>query len=105
MQLFKSANNDELIKAVNDNVANNDDLIMLYITGGGEEKFKRENDIIYLKPKHIFDITPDVETVKDILDKLFKKHFDKLSVTNYSNDCHAEPVKAYINSYLLLIFE
>lgn len=27
--------------------------------------------LIYLKPKHVFDITPDVETVKDILDKIF----------------------------------
>ena len=60
-----------LIKAVNDGTVQKDDLIMLNITGGGEEKFKRENDIIYLKPKHVFDITPDIETVKDVLDKLF----------------------------------
>ena len=44
---------------------------MLYITGGGEEKFKRENDIIYLKPKHVFEINPDIKTVKKVLDKLF----------------------------------
>ncbi len=60
-----------LIKAANDGTVQKDDLIMLNITGGGEEKFKRENDIIYLKPKHVFDITPDIETVKEVLDKMF----------------------------------
>lgn len=60
-----------LIKAVNDGTVNKDDLIMLNITGGGEEKFKRENEIVYLKPKHIFDINPDLETLKEVLDKLF----------------------------------
>jgi len=60
-----------LIKAVNDGTVNKDDLIMLNITGGGEEKFKRENSIIYLKPKHIFDINPDLETLKEVLNKLF----------------------------------
>ena len=60
-----------LIKAVNDSTVEKDALIMLNITGGGEEKFKRENDIVYLKPKHIFDINPDLETLKEVLDKLF----------------------------------
>jgi cysteate synthase len=44
---------------------------MLYINGGGEEKFKRENEIIYLKPKHVFDSTTDAETAKEVLDKMF----------------------------------
>ena len=48
-----------------------DDLIMLNIIGGGEEKFKRENDIINLNPKHVFDISPDIETVKEVLDRMF----------------------------------
>ena len=60
-----------LIKAVNDGTINKDDLIMLNITGGGEEKFKRENKIVYLKPSHIFDINPSVENLKEVLDKLF----------------------------------
>ena len=60
-----------LIKAVNDGTVNKDDLIMLNITGGGEDKFKRENDIVYLKPNHIFDINPKLETLKEVLDKLF----------------------------------
>ena len=44
---------------------------MLNITGGGEEKFKQENKILYLKPSHVFEITPSLEKVKDILNKLF----------------------------------
>ena len=60
-----------LIKAVNDGTINKNDLIMLNITGGGEEKFKRENKIVYLKPSHIFDINPSVENLKEVLDKLF----------------------------------
>lgn len=56
---------------MNDGTVQKDDLITLIITGSGEEKLKTENDIIYLKPKHIFDTTPYVETVKDDLDKLF----------------------------------
>jgi len=60
-----------LIKAVNKGTVKADDLIMLNITGGGEEKFKRENDILYLKPAHIFDINPDIKTLEKVLDQLF----------------------------------
>jgi len=60
-----------LIDAVNKGLVKKDDLIMLNITGGGEEKFKRENELIYLKPKHVFDITPDIEIVKEVLNSLF----------------------------------
>lgn len=60
-----------LIKAVQENKVEKDALIMLNITGGGEEKFKRENDIVYLQPSHVFDINPELETVKEVLDKLF----------------------------------
>ena len=45
---------------------------MLNITGGGEEKFKRENELIYLKPNHVFEINPKMEYVKEILNQLFK---------------------------------
>lgn len=60
-----------LIKAVEDETVEKDALIMLNITGGGEEKFKRENEILYLKPSHIFEINPDIETLKEVLDTLF----------------------------------
>ena len=60
-----------LIKAIDENKIEKDAVIMLNITGGGEEKFKRENQVVYLKPSHIFDINPDLETIKEILYNLF----------------------------------
>jgi cysteate synthase len=47
-----------------------DDIVMLNITGGGEQKFKSENELHYLKPSLIFDIDPDPITVKEKLDIL-----------------------------------
>ncbi len=46
-------------------------VIMLNITGGGEEKFKSSRDILYLKPRVIFDINPDLEEVKQQLAAIF----------------------------------
>lgn len=60
-----------LIKAVNEGIVKKDDLIMLNITGGGEERFKDENDLIYLKPSFVFDINPSLEEVKTVMDTLF----------------------------------
>ncbi|MFA8434818.1 MAG: cysteate synthase [Marinifilaceae bacterium] len=60
-----------LIEAVQNGSVEKDACIMLNITGGGEERFKREKEVQYLKPSHVFDINPDVETVKEVLDKLF----------------------------------
>lgn len=48
-----------------------DDIIMLNITGGGEERFKKEHELHYLKPSLIFDIDPDNEDVKNQLKDLF----------------------------------
>lgn len=48
-----------------------DDIIMLNITGGGEERFKNENELHYLKPSLIFDIDPKNEDVKIQLKNLF----------------------------------
>ncbi|MEA2105127.1 MAG: cysteate synthase [Bacteroidota bacterium] len=60
-----------LIKAVNEGLVQKDDLIMLNITGGGEERFIRENELTYLKPSHVFDHNPPLEEVKEVLYKLF----------------------------------
>ncbi|MRT94552.1 cysteate synthase [Ancylomarina sp. 16SWW S1-10-2] len=49
-----------------------DACIMLNITGGGEEKIRREKEVTFLKASHIFDINPDKGTVKEVLDKLFE---------------------------------
>ncbi len=60
-----------LIHAVQTNLVEKDALIMLNITGGGEERFKSENPLFYLKPEIVFDIDPDTETVKEKVEMLF----------------------------------
>ena len=60
-----------LIEAVKNGAVKKDDLIMLNITGGGEEKFKNENKLHFLKPEIIFDINPDEDEVKREVAKLF----------------------------------
>lgn len=59
-----------LIDAVKDKKVNKDNLIMLNITGGGEERFKSENELFYLKPILVFDINPDEGDVKAQLSQL-----------------------------------
>jgi cysteate synthase len=45
---------------------------MLNITGGGEERFKSEYELHYLKPSMVFDIDPDPAHVGAELEKLFR---------------------------------
>lgn len=60
-----------LIQAVNNGTVNNDALIMLNITGGGEELFKSQFTPYYLKPHAVINLNaPDeeiIETVKNIV--------------------------------------
>jgi len=60
-----------LVREVENGNVDKDALIMLNITGGGEERFKRENELYYLKPEFIFDINPDEKDVMEILGNLF----------------------------------
>ena len=46
---------------------------MLNITGGGEEKFKKEKELHYLKPSLVFDLNPDPA---EVLAKLEQLSFD-----------------------------
>ncbi len=56
-----------LMEAVKNKTVENDSLIMLNITGGGEERFKSDNELHYLKPLKLFDFNPDEEEVKEYL--------------------------------------
>ncbi len=56
-----------LIKALNEGMIDKDALVMLNITGGGEERFKREHSLFYLKPDLFFGIQPEMEEVKEKL--------------------------------------
>lgn len=60
-----------LIKAVKKNRVEKDAVIMLNITGGGEEKFMRDKMLYYLKPSLIFDINPHFNEVKEKLKELY----------------------------------
>lgn len=60
-----------LIEAAKNGTVNNDDLIMLNITGGGEDKFKAEKELFRLKPQIVFDINPDAEQSKKLIAALF----------------------------------
>ncbi|MGZ2370367.1 cysteate synthase [Ancylomarina sp. YFZ004] len=60
-----------LVKQVKEGKLDKDACIMLNITGGGEERMKREKEVTYLKPSHVFDIDADMETIKEVLEKLF----------------------------------
>lgn len=69
-----------LIEAVNNKTVDKNHCIMLNITGGGEERFKKENVLHYLKPKLAFDIDPDFEEVKSRLQTLFAKDVASVAV-------------------------
>jgi cysteate synthase len=60
-----------LIEAVKNGTIEKDALVMLNITGGGEQKFKAENELFYLKPALVFDMNPDAELVKEKVGLLF----------------------------------
>ena len=60
-----------LINEVEKGKIQKDALIMLNITGGGEERFKREKKLYYLHPSLVFKIDPDFEEVKEKLESLF----------------------------------
>ena len=60
-----------LINAAKDNSIDKDAIIMLNITGGGEERFKSEHELHYLKPTLEFPLNPDKELVFEKLKNLF----------------------------------
>jgi len=60
-----------LINAVHEGQISKDALIMLNITGGGENRFQKENELYYLKPSLVFDIDPEPAEVAEKLHGLF----------------------------------
>ncbi len=60
-----------LIQAVYDNKVEPEAVIMLNITGGGEENFKSGKTLHYLTPSEVFNINPSLEEVKLALIKIF----------------------------------
>jgi len=62
-----------LITAVRENVVDKDAVIMLNITGCGEERFKSEHELFMLKPAVVFGYSPSLEEVKEKIPALFGK--------------------------------
>ncbi len=60
-----------LIMEVRKGNINATNTIMLNITGGGIEKFRRENKINYLKPSLVFPLDPDSKSVVEKVKMLF----------------------------------
>lgn len=60
-----------LIEKAKANNINKNAVIMLNITGGGEERFKHDKDLFFLKPSVVFDINPDSNDVKAKLLELY----------------------------------
>lgn len=60
-----------LMQAVKENRVAKDATIMLNITGGGVERFKSENKLVYKKPDCVFEIGADPDTIKETVMELF----------------------------------
>jgi len=61
-----------LIQAVNEKLIDPKSVVMLNITGGGIEKFKRENSVLCLAPEKIFPLNADPLETKRQIAEMFK---------------------------------
>ena len=61
-----------LIQAVNESKIEPEAIVMLNITGGGEQMFKKGKTLNFLKPSRVFDIDPSLESVDEALKDLFR---------------------------------
>lgn len=61
-----------LVQAVEDGTVKKDDVIMLNITGGGEELAKSEIDVVYATPDLVLDPSLPEETIISEVENLFK---------------------------------
>ena len=61
-----------LIKAVAEGKVNKEKIVMLNITGGGERKAKEGKELWYLKPTHLFSLTPDESDVIAKVEAMFE---------------------------------
>ncbi len=61
-----------LIKAVADGKVDKVKIVMLNITGGGERKAQEGKELWYLKPTHVFSLTPDEVDVIAKVEEMFQ---------------------------------
>ncbi len=60
-----------LIKCLADGKVDKSATVMLNVTGGGEERLRKEKQMWHLQPAHVFSLTPDEEDVIEKVEKLF----------------------------------
>ncbi|MDX9883370.1 MAG: cysteate synthase [Prolixibacteraceae bacterium] len=60
-----------LVNAVADGIVSPNDVVVLNITGGGEDRFKHDKKLYYLKPQFVFDLDPGIEEVAEKVLSLF----------------------------------
>ena len=63
-----------LVNAVAAGKIEKDAVVMLNITGGGEEHFKEDKELWHLKPSHVFPLEPDTDDVVAKVEALFAKN-------------------------------
>lgn len=61
-----------LIKAVAEGKVDKEKIVMLNITGGGERKAQEGKELWYLKPTHVFSLTPDDADVIAKVEAMFE---------------------------------
>ncbi|MDR0955313.1 MAG: cysteate synthase [Rikenellaceae bacterium] len=60
-----------LIKAVRDQTIDSTKIVMLNVTGGGEQRFKAGKKLFYLEPSLVFPLNPDEGQVIEQTERLF----------------------------------
>jgi len=60
-----------LFQAINHKKIDLSKIIMLNITGGGENLFKKSHPLHYLKPNFIFEMNPSEDEVLEVVERLF----------------------------------
>lgn len=69
-----------LMQAVSENRIDPDADVMLNITGGGEQVFKKTHQLHYLTPDHIFKTGASRDEIADVLKMLFHKELEDIRV-------------------------
>ena len=60
-----------LIQAVKEGKVSKNSVIMLNITGGGVQRFRNENRLVYKDPDYIFPIDAEPDLIKKVITDLF----------------------------------
>ncbi len=63
-----------MIKTLQNDTIYHDSIIMLNITGGGEERFKSDNRIIFMKPSLIIDNRDTIDSITQRAETIFKEY-------------------------------